>query len=204
MLHSKYLILPNQFVNSCNSWKFEGFSCHLSFLYKGGYKQILGIEGNSSIATDMSVWDGVSAITRVLLKMVKVSESWSIYIVITLFRAQIRNNTPCIVAFGYVPQKAPHYSLYPPPAIILEPVVHWLDWGERRRKRANTQYTSWSCCCPSTLYLFNFGDHHCTLHSIRTAVRYTSGLKYLGLVKCSCCLSSVLMLYSAPWTRPDW
>ena len=129
MLHSKYLILPNQFVNSCNSWKFEVFSCHLSFLYKGGYKQILGIEGNSSIATDMSVWDGVSAITRVLLKMVKVSESWSIYIVITLFRAQIRNNTPCIVAFGYVPQKAPHYSLYPPPAIILEPVVHWLDWG---------------------------------------------------------------------------
>ena len=78
MLHSKYLILPNQFVNSCNSWKFEGFSCHLSFLYKGGYKQILGIEGNSSIATDMSVWDGVSAITSVLLKMVKVSESWSI------------------------------------------------------------------------------------------------------------------------------
>ena len=78
MLHSKYLILPNQFVNSCNSWKFEGFSCHLSFLYKGGYKQILGIEGNSSIATDMSVWDGVSAITRVLLKMVKVSENWSI------------------------------------------------------------------------------------------------------------------------------
>ena len=26
----------------------------------GGFKQILGIEGNSSIATDMSVWDGVS------------------------------------------------------------------------------------------------------------------------------------------------
>ena len=25
----------------------------------GGYKQILGIEGNSSIATEMSVWDGV-------------------------------------------------------------------------------------------------------------------------------------------------
>ena len=25
----------------------------------GGYKQVLGIEGNSSIATEMSVWDGV-------------------------------------------------------------------------------------------------------------------------------------------------
>ena len=34
---------------------------------KGGYKQILGIEGNSSIATDMSVWDGVSAVILAIL-----------------------------------------------------------------------------------------------------------------------------------------
>ena len=42
------------------------------YLKKGGYKQILGIEGNSSIATDMSVWDGVSATILAILKMVEV------------------------------------------------------------------------------------------------------------------------------------
>merc|ERR1719278_1086654 len=31
----------------------------LRVLSNGGFKHILGIEGNSSIATDMSVWDGV-------------------------------------------------------------------------------------------------------------------------------------------------
>ena len=42
------------------------------YFKKGGYKQILGIEGNSSIATDMSVWDGVSATILSILKMVEV------------------------------------------------------------------------------------------------------------------------------------
>jgi len=31
----------------------------LRVLSNGGFKHILGIEGNSSIATEMSVWDGV-------------------------------------------------------------------------------------------------------------------------------------------------
>ena len=42
------------------------------YFKKGGYKQILGIEGNSSIATDMSVWDGVSATILAILKMVEI------------------------------------------------------------------------------------------------------------------------------------
>ena len=51
---------------------------------KGGYKQILGIEGNSSIATDMSVWDGVSAIILVILNVGKLSDEHVYILVIFL------------------------------------------------------------------------------------------------------------------------
>ena len=70
------ILLQDLFLQKCELSVFLKDLPKTFYFPKGGYKQILGIEGNSSIATDMSVWDGVSAINLVWEIVWEMHISW--------------------------------------------------------------------------------------------------------------------------------